>query len=357
MNSTFQILSICFLSLICIQTTPAQTTSKEHSFKITGKTRLPDTADPSVDCLVEYDTTSIDHLIITAFREDGNMISKISCLFTGEKFKLVDKDKYTYEKKLILDGTSQLFTSNNILQANMIYENGKVVEATTYYENGNRNIFLTCKNDTLEGSYKIWFENDKLNLEGNYINNKKDGLFKLFDESGTLVREGQYDKGELISGEAVVADLLYENPRTNAIYSKGTAAFSEELKKRSVVLEAVKNLEIDYIKYFNLRLNISKQGNVSKIDINSLASDSEIDIIKRVFSNFSGFMPGKEEGVSVKSLLDIEVQLSVKGLELAFYDNDSVKDDIYFIVEEMPEFPGGEYAFRASLKTNQDINN
>jgi TonB family protein len=237
------------------------------------------------------------------------------------------------------------------LEAEMIYDNNNIVEATTYYRTGNKHIFLTKSNNVLNGSYKIWFENGKLNLEGNYENNEKDGHFQLFDEFGTLVREGNYERGKLVSGEAVVADLLYENPNTKASFSSGPEAFSDVLKKRSAELEEVKKLDATYSKYLNLKLKIGKKGIVSNVDFISNASDNDIQIIKKVFYGLTDFIPGKEEGVSVNSILYIEVQLSNGGLNLVYDENDTIDNSEYFIVEEMPEYPGGETALRQFIAT------
>ncbi len=352
MNSNFQILILCVSLFFCIQPSLGQTSTMEHTFKIIGKTKLPDTADPTVVCTVEYDSISADHLVIAAFSKDGNMISKISCQFTGKNFKLEEKDKYLLNNKLVADGVTQLFTSNNILEADLVYKDGKIVEITSYYKNGNKQMLLSGDDKTLNGSYKIWFANGRLNLVGNYINNEKDDLFQLFDESEKLIKEGYYEKGSLVSGEAVVADVLYDDPNMKAKFKDGLAAFSEELKKRSVGMESVKKLDDSFNKFFNLRLDIEKQGIVSNVDIISQAYDSEIKIIKSIFSDFSGFLPGKEEGVPVSSSLYIEVMLNADGVKLAYGENDTINELVYFLVEEMPEFPGGEMAMRKHIANN-----
>ena len=324
----------------------------EHSFKITGETRLPDTSDSSVVCTVDYDSTSIDRLVISAFNKNGDVISKISCRFTGKNFKLEEKDKYLLNNKLVADGVTQLFTENNMLEGDLVYKNGKIAEITTYYKNGNKHMLLSGDDKILNGPYKIWFSNGRLNLAGNYINNEKDGLFQLFDESDSIIKEGQYEKGSLVSGEAVVADVLYDDPNMKAKFIEGLAAFSEELKKRSVGMESVKKLDDSFIKYFNLRLDIEKQGNVSNVDIISQAFDSEIEIIKSTFSDFSGFLPGKVEGIPVNSSLYIEVMLNADGVKLAFDENDTINELVYLFVEEMPEFPNGEKAMRTHIANN-----
>jgi protein TonB len=44
--------------------------------------------------------------------------------------------------------------------------------------------------------------------------------------------------------------------------------------------------------------------------------------------------------------------LSAEGVKLAYDENDTINDLVYFIVEEMPEFPGGELAMRTHVANN-----
>jgi len=352
MKSLFRILSIYLFSLFFTQLTFGQTPSKEHSFKIAGKTRLPDTADPSVECLVEYDPSSSDHLIITAFGTDGNIISKVPCRFTGKTFNLGEKDKYFSNKKLIADGPAQLFSANNVLDADIIYKDGSITAASTYYKNGNKHMLQTGDATTLNGPYKIWFNNGNLYLEGNYTSNKKDGLFHLFDESGAILREGLYEKGKLISGEAVVADILYKSPDQTAWYTNGQTALEEELIKRSSDLEEIKELGSDFVEYYMLQLTIDKQGFASDVNTINSTRNAQHEILQAVFNQLPGFTPGLVEGIPVTSSLNLEVRLSNSGLKLISGGDDTETGETYSIVEEMPEFPGGDLALRQFIAIN-----
>lgn len=342
MKPTSQITIIFILLFSSFQKAYPQTSTQEYKFKITGETRLPDTSDPNVDCVVEYDSLSNNHLIISAFRKDGSTISKVCCLFTGRNFKLEKKDEYSFKKELIPDGLTQVYNINNILEAEMLYENGKMTKATTFFENGNKRMSLTSKDNILNGPYKIWHENGSLSFEGNYTNNIKNGQFINYNESGTVISEGLYENGKLVSGEAVVIDQFYNNPDVDPKFKEGTLALSHEIRKRSFEMDEVKKLDDSFIKYIDIRLFIEKQGNVSKVEIISPFADDEASLIKKVFSNFSGFYPAKVEGIPVKSKLDIAVQLSKNGL---YYnteeETDTIGKETYFLVEEMPEFPGG----------------
>jgi TonB family protein len=53
------------------------------------------------------------------------------------------------------------------------------------------------KDDTLDGTYNLWYNNGKLSEEGNYKNNELHGTVKTWFESGQLSYEKFYVKGKL----------------------------------------------------------------------------------------------------------------------------------------------------------------
>jgi hypothetical protein len=55
-----------------------------------------------------------------------------------------------------------------------------------YYPNGNIAMEYYLKNNVYQGSSKKYFENGKIDFEGNWEAGKKKGLFKYFDSLGTI---------------------------------------------------------------------------------------------------------------------------------------------------------------------------
>ena len=47
-------------------------------------------------------------------------------------------------------------------------------------------IITNFKNDKKEGSYKKWYKNGQLNIEGNYENNSPIGNWPIYDEYGRV---------------------------------------------------------------------------------------------------------------------------------------------------------------------------
>jgi antitoxin component YwqK of YwqJK toxin-antitoxin module len=79
--------------------------------------------------------------------------------------------------------------------------------ATHWLENGNlkweENYALVRGTDgyprsVKNGVYKNYFDNGKLQFEGNYVKNEKTGMHKAYDENGKLSEEGEYQAGKQV---------------------------------------------------------------------------------------------------------------------------------------------------------------
>ena len=210
---------------------------------------------------------------------------------------------------------------------------------------------------TMNGEYKMWHPNGQLSFSGNYLNNLKNGEFQLFDQSGILVRKGIYRYGTLVSGNAVVQDLVYENPDKLAYYIGGDQAFNEFLKLKSANFDLLKVLGDDVFRNASLKLTISKTGSISNFEIRSLENSSDYQIINFVFANFPVFNPATIEDVPIASKLYLNLILTKEGLQNRLkakadavgQNDDSEEDTPYSFVEQMPEFTGGEMTLRGYL--------
>ncbi|HEX7584255.1 MAG TPA: energy transducer TonB, partial [Prolixibacteraceae bacterium] len=306
---------------------------------------------------VKYDTASTDHLVISEFRKDGFLKTKTQLLFKGKKFNLDNLDEHINKGELLADGIQTDYREDETVASELLYKEEKLQKQTFFYPNGKMQMAFSGDEKTLNGEYRMWHPNGQLSFSGTYLNNLKNGEFQLFDQSGILVRKGIYRYGTLVSGNAVVQDLVYENPDKLAYYIGGDQAFNEFLKLKSANFDLLKVLGDDVFRNASLRLTISKTGNISNVEIRSLENSSDNQIINFVFANFPVFNPATIEDVPVTSKLNLNLILTKEGWQKklktkadpALQNEDSLDDAPYSYVEEMPEFTGGEMALRSFL--------
>lgn len=192
----------------------------------------------------------------------------------------------------------------------------------------------------------MWHTNGQLHFSGNYKNDVKDGEFQMFDESGSLVKKGSYQDGKLVPVEAVVLEMTYKNPEIFAQYIYGDSAFDDYLKMRSSGIESLKDVAEE--KIFNLNFTVDKSGEVTKMDILSVLSPNEREIINSVFKELPEFIPASVENIPVDSELKFQLLLSKDGVK-TFSEKPS---DVYLNVDQMPIFPDGLLGMRRFIAVN-----
>lgn len=325
---------------------------KEHSFKITGD-KFIDIAIMKMS--VAYDSLSADHLYICHYDRNGQISDKSYYLFTGKRFNLLNMDIHNAKKELTLDGIQNIYTENEILESEKVYKNGILQQQTNYYRNGIKNIMFVGDDKSLNGEFKMWHPNGQLSFSGEYRDNLKDGIFESFDASGNLERKGTYRAGKLVEGVAVVQNLTYDSPEIPASYKGNDSILNKILIKKTANLAEVKEMDSSKQQMLDLKFTIDKLGKVRKVDITNSSNPLDVEIIQEVFGKqFMDFQPAQIEGVPVSSYYSKSFLLSNKGLQtcvdsLNKNGNDSNREDVYTIVEDMPEFPGGDEAIRQFL--------
>ena len=103
-NMKISILLLTVLFLFAFQLAHSQKPEGIHSFKITGKTRVPVFGKTEGEMSVKYDSASTDHLVISVFKKNGILKTKTQLLFKGEKFNLYDLAEYVRRGELLVDG-------------------------------------------------------------------------------------------------------------------------------------------------------------------------------------------------------------------------------------------------------------
>lgn len=331
----------------------AQSQQVTPSFKITGEKKMEVYPGSVNQRAVEYDPYNSDHLILSYYGK-GILLQKGQFRFKGKKFNLASFQSYLSNKELLKDGIHQIFTNEQVLTTEMIYKDDTLREQTLFYPNGQKQMTFAGDEKALNGAFTMWHPNGQISFLGRYKNNLKDGEFESFDETGQSERKGTYREGKLISGQSVVQDLLYDVPEVPAQFPGGEEAFYDYLKTRTENLPAVKEIKDSVVYYLSLFITIDKLGNLKKMEITPDLSPSAIGVVNTAFRKFPGFKPALMEGAPVRSLIKHELFLSNKGLETIIQNTDSLDknenisnyDGVYFIVEEMPEFPGGEEGLR-----------
>src|SRR5688572_25913224 len=72
-------------------------------------------------------------------------------------------------------------------------------QVRTYYDSQKSKVqeeyYVAGDNETLAGTYKRFYENGKVMLEGNFEDGEKSGLFTEFHENGNLARKISFVNG------------------------------------------------------------------------------------------------------------------------------------------------------------------
>lgn len=276
-------------------------------------------------------------------------------LFKGKKFNLEKLSEYIRSKELLRDGVQNILREDTSIASELIFKDDILRQQTTYFANGNKELSFLCNNEMLHGEMNMWYPDGHLSFTGNYKNNLKNGPFESFDQAGNSDRKGIYREGKLISGESVVQDLVYDKPDVPAQYIDGDVAFNNYLIMKTHGFGTIKEMVENDIRVINLRLTIDKTGLTKKMEILSELNPSDHDIINTIFKDFPGFKPALQEGAPVRSILNLNLLLSNKGvyLDRIFHIvQDSINNPTYFSAEEMPEYPGGLLALRKFIAQN-----
>ena len=320
-----------------------------HHFKISGKERVPVNVGPSKERTVEYDPQSPDHLVITDYADNGLLVQKARFLFLGQKFKLSNLDGYIFKAELFKDGMLSKYDKAGIIARGFVYNKDTLLQKIFYYSNGNKQIVVGGDEKQMNGDFKMWYPNGQLSFTGVYKNNKKNGSFESFDEAGTPERQGVYKNGRLISGESVVPDLQYDNPDVSAQYIDGEEAFNNYLRNKTAHLPEFKAMNDSTYRTMDLSFSISKTGRITNLDLSSLKDSLDKEMVHLAFQDFTGFKPALIEGAPVRSLLSLKLAVTNQGLQEAKNVKayrDSANQAVFFLVEQMPRFPGGEFELR-----------
>ena len=341
MRNYLLLFSVFFFFVFQFQEAQSQDEQGTHTFKIVGSKKV---ATPNGNKVVEYDPESNNHLYISNFDKDGNISTKFQYLFTGKKFNL-DSNYLIYKDKgeIQSDGSDTYYGKDGAIERTFVYKENKIVSQIYYYPNGQKQTMIPGTY-SLNGEYKHWYPNGQLSFSGYYKDNLKDGDFEQFDESGTSVKKGVYKEGNLIAGEKVVADMVYNNPDVPARFAQGEQGLDDYLTKKAVSADAPKMAFSQ--KVFYLNMTFDKTGKMTDFKNTTTTYNNEEESIKYLLKDCPAFSPALVEGIPVKSQQRMALLVSKSGVMLR------LEERVYTEVEETPEFPGGSMALLNFLTSN-----
>lgn len=338
MRNHLLLLSSLLLFVFQFQEAQSKDNKETHNFKIVGSTHLQTN---NGEKTVEYDSTNPDHLNISDFDKKGTLISRRQFLFTGKTFDLTeDYLKYMRKKEIMIDGSHTFYNKDGSLAKILNYTKEEIISQIYFYPNGQKKSMVPG-GEVLNGEYKLWYTTGQISFSGNYKDDIKNGDFELFDESGVSLKKGTYKQGKLISGEAVLPDINYENPEVAARYEQGEEAFNDYLTKKAAAMKEINRVFSD--KKFFLDITFDKIGKMITINNNTESEEAERESIKHILKDCPAFSPATIEGITVQSKQLMTLVISREGVKLMS------EEKIYTQVDEMPEFPGGPIALRNYL--------
>ncbi|MDP3643208.1 MAG: TonB family protein [Bacteroidota bacterium] len=334
------------LSILNLAFLPFGTFSQEtaHRFKIVGERRGPVISGIPDETEVEYDLNSPDHLFVSKFNREGLIQSKSRAKFYGKRFELTNMLSYSLKKQIISDGFHINYREDGSVLNELVFGEDILKQETSYYPDGKKQLLISGDGKTLEGDYKIWYPDGQIYFSGNYRGNLKDGEFLEFDTIGTQIRKGIYQEGKLISGEAVVQDVIHEKPEVPAKYINGNAEFDDYLKMRSADVNGFEKVTKE--KWVDLKLIVDKTGKISNVEVVTILSPEELDLLNAVLNEMPEYVPATVENIPVNSLIFLNLILSKEGLRR------NIKDQFFIDPEEKPIFPGGKEALLEYLISN-----
>jgi TonB family protein len=349
MKTSAFLLTVLLLTFFLTPNVQSQEKNGTHSFKITGKTSLPINK-PTVSMMtVEYDTASTNHVYISEFRKNGSLKTKTQLLFKGQNFNLEKIDEYNGRNKLLVDGTKKEYNEDEIITNEYLFKERKLIAQTLFYPDGKKQNFFECTANIKSGKYEFWYPTGQINLTGSYLNDQKEGEFKLFDVSGNLLRSGVYQNGKLISGDAVVENKIFDNPEKPARFRGDNGAFNDYLKSKTAQLDCIKQIPANESYVIGMNMTLAETGKLVGIDVTSSPNAFDNEVLSAAFGKFPGFIPASVENMPVKSILSMNLLVTNEGLQNLWDAGDSTDMNIFNVVEQMPEFPGGEQALAQFL--------
>lgn len=248
-------------------------------------------------------------------------------------------------------------------------------ELTQYYKNGNIKRIEHFNNGSLTGKMTEYYPDGNVSCKGKYLNGQKTGNFITFYSNGKTKRKLKYKDGELISEQCFnkKGDKKDCQPlNTEPTYKGGTEALKAAIE--SIKLDADTYSEDTTI--FRITLIIDTLGEARFSSYYFGTNTSLYSSLKNWSEQLSAFTPYYFDGKSQKCKINIAFPVFRNKIlwpqEISKYHSFSrdgiLQEDIstffwefisnipnhsvYFVVDQMPTFPGGEKALNKFISDN-----
>ncbi len=292
------------------------------------------------------------------YYENGQLKSVVSYVKGDKRGEFTEyhdngevKTQGEFSRKGNKTGTFKEFYDNGRLKVEKRYDKDVVArQSDVYHKNGEiKEKIETLIDGKYNGPYKRFFDTGELAEEGEFEEGKRIGVFKTYRKgSGTLHTEFNHESGEKTfydeSGNVVVAPHLIDAP---------------PIKDKKLIKEINKNLDISEKHQTKNRgvygFTVSAKGEVVDVKVLTSADDVVDAAAMEALKKIKTEVPLKNgEPVKENNALVIYFERGAKKYDMmpgAYYyevDNqkdyemNNNKDDTYFVVEEMPEFKGGQ---------------
>lgn len=325
--------------------------------------------------------------------EEWTMLSMV------DEFNLNDFNDLVKTRKMVPNGkhysfyrSGKLFLESNYVfgecsgEITAYYETGEIYykvnsneflegELIHYYKNGNVKRIENFNAGNLSGKMIEFYTNETIKYKGNYLNGKKVGNFIFYHQNGKAKRKIKYENGNAISekcfdvnGKALDCAQLHIEPQ----FPGGVNALKTSIE--SLNLGSITPTEDTAI--FRIILTIDTLGQASLTKYHFKTNPLLFLYLNNWVNQLPAFTPYYFDGVPQKCRVNIafpifknrilwpeettKTQEIIRDSDLQeeyqtfFWEFTSEIPDhnVYFIADQMPQFPGGTKALRKFISEN-----
>jgi len=234
------------------------------------------------------------------------------------------------------------------------FNNGKIDGLyNLWYNNGQLDIEIHYKEGMKDGTFKRWYEDGQINQKANYSNNQLDGLKEKWSYKGQLIDEQNFCNGVMVgerrqwylSGQAKQVDNYNEKGKTNGLQQSWHP--NGQLRTEGMRNDGLRN------GFFN-----SWHENGQKFVERNFKDDKRIG--KHLVWYNNGQLKSEANYNVDGSIQGNPKQWDKSGNPLTNKSSNTIVDEasigqIFDIVEQAPEFPGGTSKLLEYLTRNFKI--
>ncbi len=306
--------------------------------------------------------------------------------------KISEYNNLIEKRELVPHGEHTHYSENLTVQYKENYQEGKLHgKYESYYPSGEKYISCSFLGNALHGDYmeysdegklifvtsfinsrkkgeeKAFYSNGQVKYSANYYGGLLDGQVKAYHKNGELKRKATYEKGKIIKQKCFDShknNIDCKSFISKLDYSSGINTVIAELF--NIPLDSTNNSGSDF---FYVQLDIDKLGKIESTTTIPSASPINEEQLKVFLSSLKEFNPPTIDGEPLASTMFVKIPSSpgkgsvlngkISTKESYTFDNKTSKlrytlfnivdDEVFYKVEKMPEFPGGELALRMTI--------